>query len=154
MSGAYNGATSQPLARLLEQTADAVQAVRAGKSLTDVLARMPADIRPGVQALSFHTLRWLGSATVARERLVPKPPAPNVDALLVTALALLWPGEPLPYAEHTLVDQAVTAAQRRIAGRGGLHQCRAAALPARTRRPGAGGQGHRRWAPTTTRCGG
>jgi hypothetical protein len=56
-------------------TADAVQAVRGGKSLTDVLARLPADIRPGVQALSFHTLRWLGSATVARERLVPKPPA-------------------------------------------------------------------------------
>ena len=120
MSGAYNGATSQPLARLLEQTADAVQAVRAGKSLTDVLARLPADIRPGVQALSFHTLRWLGSATVARERLVPKPPAPNVDALLVTALALLWPGEPLPYAEHTLVDQAVTAAQRRIPAAAGF----------------------------------
>jgi hypothetical protein len=91
-----------------------------GKSLTDVLARMPADIRPGVQALSFHTLRWLGSATVARERLVPKPPAPNVDALLVTALALLWPGEPLPYAEHTLVDQAVTAAQRRMPAAAGF----------------------------------
>ena len=120
MSGAYIVATSQPLARLLEQTADAVQAVRAGKSLTDVLARLPADIRPGVQALSFHTLRWLGSATVARERLVPKPPAPNVDALLVTALALLWPGEPLPYAEHTLVDQAVTAAQRRIPAAAGF----------------------------------
>jgi 16S rRNA (cytosine967-C5)-methyltransferase len=120
MSGAYQGATSQPLARLLEQTADAVQAVRGGKSLTDVLARMPADIRPGVQALSFHTLRWLGSATVARERLVPKPPAPNVDALLITALALLWPGEPLPYAEHTLVDQAVTAAQRRIPAAAGF----------------------------------
>ena len=57
MNGASIGASSQPLARLLEQTADAVQAVRAGKSLTDVLARLPADIRPGVQALSFHTLR-------------------------------------------------------------------------------------------------
>jgi 16S rRNA (cytosine967-C5)-methyltransferase len=56
-----------------------------------------------------------------------------VDALLVTALALLWPGEPLPYAEHTLVDQAVTAAQRRTPGGGGLHQRRAAALPARAR---------------------
>lgn len=109
-------AASPPLARLLEQTADAVQAVRGGKSLTEVLARCPADLRPGVQALSFHALRWLGSATEARARLAPKTPPPAVDALLVTALALLWPGShegPPPYAEHTLVDQAVGAARVR-----------------------------------------
>ncbi len=104
-----------PLARLLEHTADAVQAVRGGKSLTDVLARCPAELRPGVQSLSFHTLRWLGSATEVRAKLAPKTPPPAVDALLVTALALLWPveGESLPYAEHTLVDQAVGAARGR-----------------------------------------
>ncbi len=104
-----------PLARLLEHTADAVQAVRGGKSLTDVLGRCPADLRPGVQALSFHTLRWLGSATEVRTKLAPKTPPPAVDALLVTALALLWPveGETPPYAEHTLVDQAVGAARVR-----------------------------------------
>ena len=105
---------SVPLARLLEHTADAVQAVRVGQSLTAVLARLPADLRPGVQALSFHALRWLGSATEVRARLAPKTPPPNVDALLVTALALLWPGEPPPYAEHTLVDQAVSAARQRV----------------------------------------
>ena len=106
---------SLPLARLLEHTADTVQAVRAGRSLTDVLSRLPPPLRPGVQALSFHTLRWLGSATEARVRLAPKTPPPNVDALLVTALALLWPVEAqaLPYAEHTLVDQAVGAARVR-----------------------------------------
>jgi 16S rRNA (cytosine967-C5)-methyltransferase len=104
-------AGSPALARLLEHTADAVLQVRSGRSLTDVLARVPAELRPGVQSLCFHALRWLGSASEARARLVPKTPAPNVDALLVTALALLWPGEALPYAEHTLVDQAVTAAQ-------------------------------------------
>jgi 16S rRNA (cytosine967-C5)-methyltransferase len=124
MSGSSNATPSQPLARLLEHTADAVQAVRGGKSLTDVLARVPAELRPGVQALSFHTLRWLGSATVARERLVPKPPAPNVDALLLTALALLWPAQAQQdapqYAEHTLVDQAVTAAQRRMPAAAGF----------------------------------
>lgn len=103
-----------PLARLLEHTADAVQAVRSGQSLTAVLARLPAELRPGVQALSFHALRWLGSATEVRARLAPKAPPPNVDALLVTALALLWPGEAPPYAEHTLVDQAVTAARQRV----------------------------------------
>ena len=105
---------SVPLARLLEHTADAVQAVRSGQSLTAVLARLPADLRPGVQALSFHALRWLGSATEVRARLAPKAPPPHVDALLVTALALLWPGEAPPYAEHTLVDQAVTAARQRV----------------------------------------
>ena len=110
-----------PLARLLEHTADAVQAVRGGQSLTAVLPRCPADLRPGVQALSFHTLRWLGSATEARALLAPKTPPPAVDALLVTALALLWPvgtSQDTPqdapiYADHTLVDQAVSAARIR-----------------------------------------
>ncbi len=104
---------SPPLARLLEHTADAVLAVRGGRSLNNLLPKVPAELRPGVQALSFHTLRWLGSASVAREQLAPKAPPPAVDALLLTALALLWPGEPPPYAEHTLVDQAVGAARNR-----------------------------------------
>ncbi len=105
---------SAPLAKLLAHTADAVQAVRSGQSLNAVLPKMPADVRPAVQSLSFHVLRWLGSATEARAYLAPKNPPPEVDALLVTALALLWPGEALPYAEHTLVDQAVTAARQRV----------------------------------------
>ena len=108
------------LSRLLDHTADAVQAVRSGRSLTDLIARVPADMRPGVQALSFHTLRWLGSATEARAMLAPKTPPPAVDALLVTALALLWPGETPPYAEHTLVDQAVTAARQRTPAAAGF----------------------------------
>lgn len=105
---------SPPLHRLLGQAADAVAAVRAGRSLTDVLAQCPADLRGGTQALSFLALRRLGSAEAARELMAPKAPPPAVDALLVTALALLWPGDgPPPYAEHTLVDQAVTAARSR-----------------------------------------
>jgi len=105
---------SPPLHRLLGQAADAVAAVRAGRSLTDVLAQCPADLRAGTQALSFQALRRLGSAEAARALMAPKAPPPAVDALLVTALALLWPGDgPAPYAEHTLVDQAVTAARSR-----------------------------------------
>ena len=109
-----------PLSRLLEHTADAVQAVRGGRSLTEIIAKVPAELRPGVQALSFHTLRWLGSASEARALLAPKTPPPAVDALLVTALALLWPGETPPYAEHTLVDQAVTAARHRTPSAAGF----------------------------------
>ena len=104
---------SLPLAELLNHTADAVQAVRAGQSLNAALANCPAAARPGTQALSFHALRWLGSAQALRVQLAPKVPVPTLDALLLTALALLWPHADAPYAEHTLVDQAVVAARRR-----------------------------------------
>lgn len=108
---------SAPLHRLLSQAADAVQGVREGKSLTELLARVPADLRPGTQALAFTALRRLGGAEAARQQLAPKAPPPRVDSLLLVALALLWP-EPEPantpmYADHTLVDQAVNAAKQR-----------------------------------------
>ncbi len=118
-----HAAAGPPLWQLLDQAAQAVQAVRSGTSLNDALARVPAGQRPGVQALSFHGLRWLGSALEVRGLLAPKTPAPPVDALLVLALALLWPGEAAPYAEHTLVDQAVTAVRQRgpqVAGAAGF----------------------------------
>jgi 16S rRNA (cytosine967-C5)-methyltransferase len=102
-----------PLARLLGHAADAVSAVRAGQSLTDALARVPLPARPGTQALAFHALRWLGAAEVVRRRLAPKAPPPEVESLLLVALALLWPAGDPPYAEHTLVDQAVAATTRR-----------------------------------------
>ena len=107
-------AAALPLARLLNHAADAVQAVRSGRSLTEALARCPAEARPGAQALSFHALRGLGGAQAVRALLAPKEPPPALDALLLTALALLWPGEQArPYADHTLVDQAVAAARER-----------------------------------------
>ena len=101
------------LSLLLEQTADAVQAVRAGRSLTDVLAACPGPLRPGTQALSFLVLRRLGAAQAVRAVLAPRTPPPAVEALLLSALALLWPDDAPPYADHTLVDQAVTAARKR-----------------------------------------
>ncbi|MBL0729335.1 16S rRNA (cytosine(967)-C(5))-methyltransferase RsmB [Piscinibacter sp. HJYY11] len=106
---------SLPLSQLISHTADAVQAVRAGRSLNEALARCPSDARPGVQALSFEVLRRLGAAQAVRARLAPKTPSPPVDALLLTALALLWPGaqDGARYEPHTVVDQAVDAAKRR-----------------------------------------
>ena len=101
------------LSRLLEQTADAVQAVRSGRSLTDVLAACPGPLRPGTQALSFLVLRRLGAAQAVRAIVAPRTPPPAVEALLLSAIALLWPDEAPPYADHTLVDQAVTAARKR-----------------------------------------
>jgi len=93
-----------------------VQGVREGRSLTDLLARVPLTARAGTQALAFQVLRRLGGAEAVRNVMAPKSPPPAVDALLVCALALLWPaagGERPAYPDHTLVDQAVHAAHQR-----------------------------------------
>src|SRR5450432_3864467 len=105
---------SLPLARLLGHTADAIAAVRGGESLNTALARCPQEARAGTQALAFHALRWLGAAEVLRRALAKKAPAAPVDALLLGALALLWPQGDPPYADHVLVDQAVSAARKRV----------------------------------------
>lgn len=111
---------SLPLSRLLDLTADTVAAVKSGRSLSDLLAKLPADARPGVQALSFHVMRWLGGAGEVRQIVAAKAPPPNVESLLLTALALLWPVKDPPYAEHTLVDQAVNAARQRTPAAAGF----------------------------------
>ena len=103
---------SLPLAVLLGHLAEAIAGVRRGTSLNELLARCPTEARPGTQALSFHALRWLGSAEVVRQSLAARTPPPEVDALLLGALALLWPASAPPYPDHVLVDQAVTAARR------------------------------------------
>jgi 16S rRNA (cytosine967-C5)-methyltransferase len=111
------------LSRLLEQVADAVAGVRAGRSLAELLPKVPAELRPGTQALAFDVLRHLGGATEVRARLAAKAPPPVVDALLVSALALLWPpapGQRAPYPDHTLVDQAVAAAHARTPAAAGF----------------------------------
>ncbi|HYR26226.1 MAG TPA: 16S rRNA (cytosine(967)-C(5))-methyltransferase RsmB [Aquabacterium sp.] len=109
--------SSLPLWQLLTGCAEAVAAVRQGQSLTDALATRPSAERPGVQALSFAVLRRLGTAQALRLKLVPKAPAPWVDALLLSALALACGTE---YNAHTLVDQAVEAAKRRARPASGL----------------------------------
>ena len=70
-----------PLWRLLQACAQAVQAVCAGRSLTAQLQAVPAELRPGTQALSFQALRQLGRATALRSQLAKKPPPAAADAL-------------------------------------------------------------------------
>jgi 16S rRNA (cytosine967-C5)-methyltransferase len=100
----------------LGATAKAVAFVMAGRSLNDVLADgsvVKPDLRAGVQALSFATLRNWGMARALRELLAPREPMPLVDALLCTALALLVsePDSGASYTDFTLVNQAVDAAK-------------------------------------------
>ena len=103
---------------MLDRTADAVAAVRAGRSLTDALAAVDDELRPGVLALSSDVMRRLGTAVALRESLAPRAPPPAVEALLLSALALLVPrGGEAPYADHTLVDQAVDAARQQLTPR-------------------------------------
>ena len=101
-----------------------VQGVLAGRSLTELLGSVPGEARPGTQALAFDTLRRLGAAQVAQSILAPRAPSRDVSALLLTALALLWPREEATrgslYAPHTLVDQAVDAARQRVPAAAGF----------------------------------
>ncbi len=102
-----------PLWRQLQSTAAVLQSVRAGESGTSALKQVEAGLRPGVQALSFHVWRWLGTAEIIKSYLAKRAPPPEADALLCVALAILC-GESttLHYEPFTLVDQAVEAAKR------------------------------------------
>ena len=101
---------SLPLSQLLGRCANAVAAVRKGQSLNEALAATPVPERPGTQALAFTVMRRMGLAQALRQKLVPKAPHPWVDALLISALALIDEGG---YDEHTLVDQAVQACKKK-----------------------------------------
>lgn len=147
-----NPAASPPLSRLLDLVADLVQGVRAGRSATDLLAKCPPDARGGVQALGFEVLRRLGAATELRTLMAPKAPPPAVDALLCTALALLWPVPAPPYADHTLVDQAVNAVRQRTPAAAGFVNAvlrrfirERAALVAAAERSPVGAYNHPAW---------
>lgn len=104
--------TSVPLWRQLQAAAGVVRAVRSGESATPALARVPPELRPAAQSLSFHALRQLGRAEALRRRLAKRAPPAEADALLCTALALCWQAADAPYEPFTLVDQAVEAAKR------------------------------------------
>ena len=140
-----DNSTQVPLWRQLQGAASLLMAVRDGQSMTAALVDVDAALRPGVQALGFHALRWLGRAEALRQQLAKRPAPPEADALLCVVLALIWKvaptpvasrtalppkganfprGGPLeesasPYTAYTLVDQAVEAAKRSEAT---LHQ--------------------------------
>ncbi|MEJ8826928.1 16S rRNA (cytosine(967)-C(5))-methyltransferase RsmB [Variovorax humicola] len=101
-----------PLWRQLQLTARALAAIRGGTSGSAAFEAVEPALRPGVQALGFQALRWLGRAEALRRQLAKRTPPPGADALLCTALALGWDAANAPYEPFTLVDQAVEAAKR------------------------------------------
>jgi hypothetical protein len=88
------------LAQQLVQVTKCVQAVQAGRSLADALPAVPGPLRPGVQALTFHALRHLGTTMALVGVLVERPPAAATRALLGASLALLLPGEGDALVDH------------------------------------------------------
>ena len=104
-----------PLWRQLQAVTQVLHAIRQGQSGTTALAAVAPALRPGVQALSFEVLRSLGRAQALRKLLAPRTPPPFVDALLCTALALVWRGQDASYDAFTLVNQAVESAKRTAA---------------------------------------
>ena len=99
----------------LAATASTLMAVEQGRSLTDALVKVPARLRPGVQALAFHALRHWGEAGALITLLAERPPEGSARALLGLALTLLLPQAAagnVSYAAHTVVDQAVQALQQ------------------------------------------
>jgi 16S rRNA C967 or C1407 C5-methylase (RsmB/RsmF family) len=104
--------TQIPLWRQLQGAARLLMAGRDGQSMTAALLDVDTMLRPGVQALGFHALRWLGRAEALRQQLAKRPPPPEADALLCVALALAWNEKEAQYSPFVLVDQAVEAAKR------------------------------------------
>ncbi len=114
------------LSQVLLASARHIQDVLQGASLTDCLAQTPAPLRAASQAHSFYCLRHLGLAQELRQLLVPRQPKEAwFDALMLQALLLVdvavqvqadknvfadRPETPV-YSVHTVVDQAVEAAQ-------------------------------------------
>ena len=96
----------------MQLTAAALASIRGGVSGSVAFEAVEPALRPGVQALGFQVLRWLGRAEALRRQLAKRTPPPAADALLCTALALAWDGARSPYEPFTLVDQAVEAAKR------------------------------------------
>jgi 16S rRNA (cytosine967-C5)-methyltransferase len=100
-----------PLWRQLQATAQVIQAVREGASGSAAVEAVSPNLRPGVQALAFHTWRNLGRAEALRRQLAKRAPPEQADALLCLALALVWADTGAPYDAFTLVNQCVEAAK-------------------------------------------
>ena len=112
LPGAGDAGNRQPaLSALVLAAAKGLHHIRGGGSGTVALAGASPAVRPGAQALLFHTLRHLGLAQALRGLLAPRTPPPAADALLCTALALAAAPGAMDYEAFTLVNQAVEAAK-------------------------------------------
>ena len=98
---------SQTLANQLPWVAACVKAVASGRNVDTALAKAPAELRAGVQAITYDVLRnWAWAQALLPMVAKKKPPEP-ARSLLLAAMALLR--QPSNYVNHAVVDQAVAA---------------------------------------------
>ena len=100
------------LAKAISLSTHAIGGVIVGKSLTEMIASLPARERPIVQSLTFETLRKWCWAHDLIKKYVPKPPPQELDNLLSIAIVLLMNrhhNSKRGYPAHTVVDEAVKA---------------------------------------------
>lgn len=108
---------SAALADVLRHAAAAWQLFRGGRSLDRALTAALADraeLRPAVQDALYSAVRHLAASEHMVERLAARAPAADVAALLAVSLAQLQSDR---YPAHTVVDQAVAAAQQSLSTR-------------------------------------
>ncbi len=108
-----------PLHQLLLETARALAALKAGRSLTEALDACPDPLRAGTQALAFAAVRAHARTGALVRHMLPRAPQPVVEGLLRAALTQLLPGADA-YPAHTLVNQAVQACKRAVPGQAAL----------------------------------
>ncbi len=108
-----------PLHQLLLETARAIAALKAGRSLTEALDACPDPLRAGTQALAFAAVRAHARTGALVRHMLPRVPQPVVEGLLGAALTQLLPGAGA-YPAHTLVNQAVQACKRAVPGQAAL----------------------------------
>lgn len=112
------------LAHALLRAAELVAGVIEGGNLTDAFERMqgahpawPEGTRGAVRDLAWSTLRDYGRGDAVLARLLHTPPPALIRALLLVALLRL---HQRPEQAHTVVDQAVRAAEAAMPGLKGM----------------------------------
>lgn len=144
---------SVPLKTLSDLSATAVQAVRDGRSLTEIWKRSTAKWL-GVQALTFETLRRLGQVSAPASAAGAEGTTQTGAGAAVrgAGMAGATPAAGLQRRDLGRPERARGAPAH--PGGGGLRQRGAAPLPARTRRARRRGGRACPWVNSTTRRGG
>ena len=100
------------LAQAIWRSAALIGEVRDGTSLTEALSKVPSNIRGACQSLSYNALRNRPIILSALEKFIHRSVTPEIEDLLLIAASTLVPGSPNKYPSHTLVNEAVKAAEK------------------------------------------
>lgn len=100
------------LSQAIWRSAALIGEVRDGVSLTEALSRVPSNLRGACQSLSYNALRNRPIILSALEKFIHRSVSPEIEDLLLIAASTLVPGSPNQYPSHTLVNEAVKAAEK------------------------------------------